>query len=126
MMAPSVLNAMIPRLGQYLRYLSNEINFSSAMITFDRLYQTSAKYTQLASIHCTHYTSQVGKFGSQSGLKLTFHWNPAPESPMTGAIGTAWNQAQKRAGWCDTQQKEFQSMSPLQRCMQVGNPIEVC
>ncbi len=39
MMAPGILNAMVRHLWLYLRYWWNEIDFSSAMITFDRLYQ---------------------------------------------------------------------------------------
>ncbi len=38
MMALGVLNAMVPRLWLYLRYWWNEVDFSSATITFDRLY----------------------------------------------------------------------------------------
>ena len=38
MMALGVLNARVPRLWLYLRYWWNKLNFSSATITFDRLY----------------------------------------------------------------------------------------
>ena len=38
MMAIGVQNAMVPRLRLYLRYWRNEVDFSSARITFDRLY----------------------------------------------------------------------------------------
>ncbi len=41
MMALGTLNTIVPRLSQYLRYLSNEVKFSYAGITFDRLYEVS-------------------------------------------------------------------------------------
>ena len=40
-MALGVLNTMITHVWQYLRYWWNEVNFSSARITFDRVYQSS-------------------------------------------------------------------------------------
>ncbi len=38
MMALGLLNMMVPHLALYLRYWWNKVNFSSARITFDRLY----------------------------------------------------------------------------------------
>ncbi len=37
-MAPSILSTMLRHLCLYLTYLWNKVNFSSAVITFDRLY----------------------------------------------------------------------------------------
>ena len=61
-MVLGVLNAMVPRLWLYLRYWWNEVYFSSATITFDRLYTVyrdrSAQLTGLAlSQYTLHSTS---------------------------------------------------------------------
>ena len=37
-MAPGILNTMLLRVWQYLRYWENEVNFSSTAITIDRLF----------------------------------------------------------------------------------------
>ncbi len=54
MMAPGILKTMVPHPWLYLRYWWNEVDFSSAMITFDRLYLSPhyhymeyARYIQL-------------------------------------------------------------------------------
>ena len=57
MMALGILNTMVKLLWQYLRYLSNEANFSSTMITFDRLYTfyLVSSLQCAAVIHLQHY-----------------------------------------------------------------------
>ena len=59
MMALGILNVMVPCVWLYLRYSWNEVHFSSAMITFDRL--LAIWYVATANT-ILHYTSLVMYF----------------------------------------------------------------